>query len=368
MKAVGVFPGKPNTAHMTQLPMPTLEEIPEGKGVLVRVLQVGLCGTDREIIAGAYGAPPAGYDFLVPGHENFGVVEQVGSNVTQLKQGDYVVALVRQPGDSIYDDIGMSDLTTSEDYYEHGISLVHGFLTEYYVVSADRLIQLPPGLRHVGVLVEPLSVVEKAISQAYEIQRRLRVWQPRMAAVLGAGPIGLLATLVLRLRSLDVITLGLEEPPYLNSDLVETLGGRYTTTRKVPLKDASAKYGPFDLILEATGYSPLVFEAMDVLGKNGVLILTSVTGGDRKVEVPADSINRGFVLGNKVAVGSVNANREHYQLAVRDLAMAEAQQPGWLSRLLTHPVRGLENYQEAFDLLTGDAGPVKVYVEVAPLE
>lgn len=368
MKAVGVFPGRPNTAHMSELPMPTLEEIPEGNGVLVKVLQVGLCGTDREIIAAAYGTPPAGYDFLVPGHENFGVVERVGTNVTQLKEGDYVVALVRQSGDSIYDDIGMPDMTTNENYYEHGISLVHGFLTEYYIESADRLIQVPPGLCHVGVLVEPLSVVEKAISQAYEIQRRLRVWQPRIAAVLGAGPIGLLATLVLRLRGLDVVTLGLEGPPYLNSDLVEVLGGRYATTRKVPLKDASVKYGPFDLILEATGYSPLVFEAMDVLGKNGVLILTSVTGGGRKVEVPADSINQGFVLGNKVAVGSVNANREHYELTVRDLAMAEAQQPGWLSRLLTHPVKGLENFQEAFDLLTGDAGPVKVYVEVAPLE
>ncbi len=166
-----------------------------------------------------------------------------------MNPSDYVVALVRLPGDSIYDDIGMADMTTSEDYYEHGINLVHGFLTEYYVESVDHLILVPPGLRQVGVLVEPLSVAEKGISQAYEIQRRLRVWQPRVAAVSGAGPIGLLATLVLRLRGLDVVTLGLEEPPYLNSELIESLGGRYVSTRKAPLKDASAKYGPFDLIL-----------------------------------------------------------------------------------------------------------------------
>ena len=119
MKAVGVFPGQPNTAHMSELPMPALEEIPDGQGVLVKVLKVGLCGTDREIFNAEYGAAPSGYDFLVPGHENFGVVDRVGPNVTRLKPGDYVVALVRQPGDSIYDDIGMPDMTTSEDYYEH---------------------------------------------------------------------------------------------------------------------------------------------------------------------------------------------------------------------------------------------------------
>ncbi len=167
MKAVAVFPGQRNTAHMSELPMPALEEIPGGRGVLVKVLQVGLDGTDREINNAEYGAAPPGYDFLVPGHEGFGVVVKVGRKVTELNPGDYVVALVRQPGDSIYDSIGMPDMTTSEDYYEHGINLVHGFLTEYYVEAADHLILVPPGLRQVGVLVEPLSVAEKGISQAY---------------------------------------------------------------------------------------------------------------------------------------------------------------------------------------------------------
>ena len=120
-------------------------------------------------------------------------------------------------------------------------------------------------------------------------------------------------------------------------------------------------------MFEATGFSPLVFEAMGVLGKNGVLVLSSVTGGDRKVEVPADALNLGFVLGNKVMVGTVNAAREHYEAAVRDLAMAESQYPGWLPRLLTHPVKGLDNYQQAFELLTGGGRPIKIFVEVAPL-
>ncbi len=134
------------------------------------------------------------------------------------------------------------------------------------------------------------------------------------------------------------------------------------------LADASAKHGPFDLMFEATGFSPLVFEAMGLLGKNGVLILSSVTGGDRRVEVPADALNLGFVLGNKVMVGTVNAGREHYEGAVRDLAMTESQYPGWLSRLLTHSVKGLDNYEQAFRLLTGGSGPIKIFVEVALLD
>jgi threonine dehydrogenase-like Zn-dependent dehydrogenase len=118
-------------------------------------------------------------------------------------------------------------------------------------------------------------------------------------------------------------------------------------------------------MFEATGYSPIVFEAMQALGKNGVLVLASVTGGERIAEVPADRINQGFVLGNKVMVGTVNANREYFELGVRDLAQAEAQFPGWLGRLLTHPVKGLDNYRALIETLTTAKGAIKVYCEVA---
>jgi len=339
MKAVAVSPGQPNSAHLRDIPTPTLEDIPDGRGVLVKVLRVGLDGTDREINAAEYGALR---------HESFGVVELVGPRVTELAPRDYVVATVRRPGSSLYDAIGMPDVSTDDEYHEHGINLLHGFLTEYYVDAPEYIVRLPDGLREVGVLVEPLSIAEKGVFQAYEIQRRLRVWHPRVAAVLGAGTIGLLATLVLRLRGLDVLTLALHEPPYLNSDLVEALGAHYISTRDMSLVDASAKHGPFDLMFEATGFSPLVFEAMGVLGKNGVLILSSVTGGDRKVEVPADALNLGFVLGNKVMVGTVNAGREHYEAAVGDLVMTESQYSGWLSRLLTHPRKGAGQLRTGF--------------------
>lgn len=365
MKAIAVIPGKPDSVHLAELPQPSLNDIADGRGVLVRVLRVGVDGTDKEINAADYGRAPEGFDFLVIGHEGFGQVEAVGENVTELKPGDYVVATVRRPGQSIYDLIGTSDMTTDDTYYERGINLRHGFLSEYYVDDAAFIVKIPQGLKDVGVLLEPLTVVEKGITQAYEIQRRLRVWRPRRAAVLGAGTIGLLATLVLRLRGLEVTTFALNPKPNLNAELVEAIGGRYETTKEVPLLDGARKYGPFDLIFEATGYSPVVFDCMQAIGKNGVLVVSSVTGGDRRIEVPADKINLEFVLGNKVMVGTVNANREYFEMGVRDMAQAEAEFTGWLGRLLTHPVKGLENYRQLFEKMASAEGAIKVFCEVA---
>jgi threonine dehydrogenase-like Zn-dependent dehydrogenase len=260
----------------------------------------------------------------------------------------------------------MPDFTTEESYLEHGISRVHGFLTERYVEEPRYLIRIPPTLERVAVLLEPTSIVEKGIAQAYEIQRRLKIWQPRRAAVLGAGTVGLLAAMALRNRELDVVAVGLDEPPYLNSELVEALGAAYVSTKERSVQEIAAEHGPFDLIFEATGFSPLVFEAMCVLlGKNGVLVLSSVTGGSRRVDVPSDALNLDFVLGNKAMVGTVNANREHFEAGVRDLAITQAENPGWLERLLTHPIHGLEEWAKAFELL-GAPGVIKVFVEVSP--
>jgi len=272
---------------------------------------------------------------------------------------------VRRPGTSIYDLIGTNDMTTDDTYYERGINLRHGYLTEYYVDDVEFIVKIPKGLKHVGVLLEPTTVVEKGIHQAYEIQRRLKVWRPRKAAVMGAGTISLLAALVLRLKGLDVTTFGRTPKPYLNSNLIEELGARYLSTKDVPITDAAKQYGPFDLIFEGTGNSAVVFDSMQALGKNGVLVLASVTGGDKMIQVPADRINLEFVLGNKVMVGTVNANREYFEMGVGDMAQAEAEYPGWLSKLLTDPVKGLENYSELFQKLTSPNGAIKVFCEVA---
>src|SRR5262244_2984333 len=351
MKAIAVFPGKSGTVHLADLNKPSVEDVPNGRGVLVRILKVGIDGTDKEINAAEYGAAPNGYDFLVIGHEGFGQVEEVGPNVTEFKPGDYVVATVRRPGSSLYDKIGTYDMTTDDAYFERGISRLHGFLTEYYVDDPEYIVKIPQGLKDVAVLLEPMTVVQKGIVQAYEIQRRLKVWRPRTAAVMGSGTLGLLATLALRLRGIEVTTFGRTPRPYLNADLLDAIGVRYVNTAERTIRDAAAEFGPFDLIFEGTGSSAVVFESMQVLARNGVLVLTSITGGSRSLEVPADRINLEVVRGNKVMVGSVNASRDNFETGVRDMSQAEAEYPGWLRRLLTHPVRGLDQYQELFERL-----------------
>jgi threonine dehydrogenase-like Zn-dependent dehydrogenase len=279
----------------------------------------------------------------------------------------YAPATVRRPGASIYDLIGAYDMTTEDTYYERGINLLHGFLTERYVEDPEYIVKVPAALKEVGVLVEPVSIVEKGVEQAYEIQRRLGIWHPRRAAVVGAGSLGLLATLVLRLRGLEVTTLARAAPPTLNSELVEALDARYKSTHELPLPQAAEKYGPFDLIFEATGASSVAFEGMEALGKNGVLVLTGISGADRTIEVPGDRILNGFVLGNKVVVGTVNANRRYFERSVQDVALAQARYPGWLGRLLTHPVRGLDGYAEMVRLLDEEKDAIKVFVEVTEL-
>src|SRR5919201_625206 len=286
MKAIAVHPGTPDSIHLRDIAEPSVADVPDGRGVLVRVLRVGVDGTDKEINAAEYGAAPPGDDYLVTGHESFGVVSDVGPNVpTTIRPGTYVVASVRRPGRSIYGKIGLQDFTTDDVYYERGINLLHGYLTEYYVEDHQYVFPLPPSLAEVGVLLEPTTVAEKGINHAYEIQRRLKVWQPTRACVLGSGTVGLLTALVARLRGLELTVYSLPQRPYRNADLIEELGGVYYSSQDATLAEVSEERGPFDGILDATGFSPIVWEAAEALGKNGVLVLASITGGDRTATI-----------------------------------------------------------------------------------
>src|ERR671924_31454 len=256
MKAIAVHPGKPNSIHLRDVPEPRVDDVADGRGVLVKVLKVGVDGTDKEINAAEYGAAPAGDDYLVTGHESFGQVVAVGPNVpTTITPGTYVVASVRRPGTTIYGKIGLQDFTTEDVYYERGINLLHGYLTEYYVEDAQYVFPLPATLSEVGVLLEPTTVAEKGINHAYEIQRRLKVWQPTRACVLGSGTVGLLTALVARLRGLELTVYSLPQRPYRNADLIEELGGEYRSSQDATLAEVSAESGPFDLMVDATGFS-----------------------------------------------------------------------------------------------------------------
>src|SRR5947209_17114944 len=261
MKAVAVLPGQPNSVHLVDIPAPRLSDqpqphvcrVPEGRAVLVKVLQVGVDGTDREVNAALYGNAPPGGDHLVIGHESFGQVVEVGERVSEIQPGDYVSCTVRRPGGSLFDKIGRNDITSEEVYYERGINLCHGYLTEYFVDDAEYVVKVPQNLKHLGVLSEPASVCAKAIEQAVPAQQRLQVWHPRQAYVLGAGQIGLLATMMLKLRGLEVHTLATRPAPNLKAEIAGAYGATYVSTRQTPLDALAKQAGRPDLSFEATG-------------------------------------------------------------------------------------------------------------------
>lgn len=332
MRAVAVVPGRHGSAHVEDH---APEPVRADGDVLVRVLEAGVCGTDVEIHEGLYGAPPAGSEFLILGHENLGVVESSPADA-HVQPGDLVVATVRRPCPErcLPCARGQNDMCMTGNFHERGIRGIHGFMSERYAESPAYLVKLPAALRPFAVLMEPMSVVQKGIDHAYRIQERFS-WQPRTAVVIGAGPVGILAAVALRLRGLDVTVMAREREGHFKDSLLVEAGIRYVSTETVPLAEAPRRTGPIDLVFEATGAVAVVVPAMRMLAPNGVCILSSVTGGSTSLPIDVATWNREMVLGNRVAFGTVNAGRSHFESGARDLETAEARIPGWLSRLVT---------------------------------
>lgn len=368
MQALAVTPRQENSAHVVEIEEPQLSQVPDGRGVLVKTLQVGVDATDSEINDGLYGQAPADDHFLVIGHEVFGIVEAVGPNVRNVKPGDFCTCTVRRPGPSLFDDIGRNDITSHDEYYERGINLRHGFMTEKFVDDCEFIVKVPVGLKHLGVLSEPASVCAKAIEQAYLAQTRLQVWKPQLAFVTGAGQIGLLSAMMLRLRGLEVYVLARTPNPGLKQEICQGYGAHYVSTSEESTAQLVRRVGYPDLIIEATGSSRVAFDAMQHLNRNGALVWTSVTGGKNQIsEYPADQVNLEWVLGNKLLVGSVNGNRDHFKKGIADLALSEVMNPGVTQKILTTPVQGFSDPSVIMDKLTNDKSALKVYVDIAEI-
>jgi threonine dehydrogenase-like Zn-dependent dehydrogenase len=357
MAGIAVYPGQAGSIHRTTLPVPS----PGPGEALVRVRRVGVCGTDQEIIHGQFGTPPPGTNELVLGHEVLGEVEALGPGADGVAVGDLVVTTVRRPGGCVPCVSGQADMCADLAYTEYGIIGAHGFMVERFVMEPAHLIRVPAELERIGILTEPLSVVEKALQQAALIQRRIPSWSPKTAIVLGAGPIGILGTLLLRSRGLNVVTVARRPGPHAISRLIEASGARYAATRAQSLAEIAAGLPPVDLIFEATGVADLAFDAMEALGNNGVLALLSLTGGDETKELPIARLNRSFVLGNKVMVGSVNSSREHFEMAVEDLGRFESLWPGLAERLITRRIHG---FDDPAQIAAEVEGGIKTVIEV----
>jgi len=346
VRAITLLPGVPHSAQLDDIPEP-----PEAHGsVLVRALALGVCGTDREIISGAYGQAPPGAERLVLGHESYGEVI-TAPPVSRLAVGDRIVGIVRRP-----DPVpcpacaaGEWDMCSNGRYSERGIKGIDGFGSERFRIEPSYAIKIDPALGPHAVLLEPASVVAKAWDHIERIGRRFHSWQPRRVLVTGAGPIGLLAAMMGMQRDHEVYVLDrTTEGP--KPQLVRDLGALYLTGTV----DSVIELAP-DIVIECTGVPSLIAGALGRSAPNGVVCLLGL-GGHSEVAFDFGAFNKAMVLNNDVVFGSVNANRRHYELAAKSLAEADK---AWLGRLISRRVP-LSNWQEALERRPGD---IKVVID-----
>ena len=326
---------------------PSLVEVPPPNPgpdeVLVRTLQVGIDGTDHEVIAGGHGAFPAGDDYLVLGHEAVGIVADPGDS--SLDEGQVVVPTVRRPkpGESSeWFDRGQPDMAPPGEYVERGIEGGHGFMAAYFSSPAEYLVPIPESLAQHGFLVEPISITEKALELSYAARSSFD-WQPESAIVLGNGSLGLLTLAMLGEEFDRLYCLGRRDRPDPTIGLIEELGATYVDSRVTPVSEIADTYEPMDLVYEATGYARHAFEGIEALAPNGVLALLGVPC-DWTFEVNGGRLHRDIVLGNRTVVGSVNSNRRHFEAAIDTLEGL----PAWFLEQIVTSVYDLPDFERAF--------------------
>lgn len=349
MEAIAIRRGR-RELRRVQRPDPILES---DRSVKVRVLHVGICGTDREEVAGGRALAPEGHEDLVIGHEMLGQVIAVGAKVTRVKRGDFAVFTVRRGcGKCRPCSLDRPDMCLTGEYRERGIWGLDGYHSEFAADQERHAVRVPPELAAVGVLCEPLSVAEKALHEAMLVQAARmpdvtpgRSWfKGRRCLVAGLGPIGLLGALALKLRGAEVFGLDVVDDGSARPQWLKRIGGRYLDGRSVAPDAVDRKLGEMDLIVEATGVPSLVFNLLDALGQGGVYVLTGIPGGARPIQIAGGELVRQLVLDNQVMIGSVNAAPLHWEMAVDDLSQACAQWGDHVARLITHrhPARDFE--------------------------
>jgi glucose 1-dehydrogenase len=363
MKAVAVFPA---TKRIDLIDQPSPKDV-QPLEVRLKMLEVGICGTDKEIASFQYGTPPEGSDHLVIGHESLAEIYDLGSGVRKFSKGDLVVSMVRRPchhPECTPCRLGRQDFCITGDYIERGIKGIDGFMTGEVVDHEKYLHKVSRELRDVGVLVEPLTIAEKAFSQLDAVQKRLpgdfqhqpaKTGGAHNALVLGAGPVGLLGCMALVTKGYHTNAFSREPKDSKKAKIVEAIGGRYFSAETYKLPQVAEEMGNIDLIYEATGASGLAFDALGYLGINAVFVFTGVPGRRAPVSVDTALLMRNMVLKNQLLLGTVNAGADAYEAAIRSLDTFMKRWPDAVRSIITGKFP-IESYR---DLLSGKTGGIK---------
>jgi threonine dehydrogenase-like Zn-dependent dehydrogenase len=329
---------------------------PDSGEVLVRILQVGIDGTDYAVIRGSHGGFPPREDHLILGHEAVGVV--VDSNGTSLTEGQYVVPTVRREPNrpNEYFDQNEPDMAPPGQYIERGIEGDHGFMSEYITSPVECLVPIPEEIAEYGFLLEPLSVSEIALEMANDA-RSVFNWQPDSASVLGNGSLGLLTLALLKQRGFTTLyCAGRRDRPDPTIRIIERMGATYVDTRKTSIDEFTAAYEPVDLLFEATGYPAHALKATQAPAPNGVAALLGVPGNETTLKIDASEYHTDMVLTNKVVLGSVNSNITHFESAVESLSDF----PTWLIKEIVTDTYPLAEFENAF---CNDASTIKTVLD-----
>jgi threonine dehydrogenase-like Zn-dependent dehydrogenase len=348
MKAITVEPGKPGTVRYEDVPEPDLRD----GSILVEAIAAAVCGTDIEIAEGKYGWSPPGKTRLVLGHESLGRVIDPGLS-TFFKKGDLVAGLVRRPDPISCPNcaVGESDMCRNGQYTERGIKEIDGFMSERWRIEPEYAIKLDPSLGILSVLLEPTTVITKALEQVMAVGQRA-FWDPKTVLVTGAGPIGLLAAGVVRLSGREVHVLDrVETGP--KPELVRAIGATYHSGSVLDIG-----FEP-DVIIECTGVGSVIVDSIRKIAAGGVLCVTGVGAGGLATVAVAD-VAAAVVLKNNVIVGSVNANKRHWYKANERLVDLDKK---WLRRLITR-IEKPENFKQALERKPDD---IKVVIQFSEI-
>jgi threonine dehydrogenase-like Zn-dependent dehydrogenase len=360
MKAVAVYPAdrrvKLIEREEPRIALPTQ--------VRVRMLEVGVCGTDKELCNFVFGTPPPGSDHFILGHESLGEVDEIGSAVAGLQPGDLVVSSVRLPCASAICTACRSDhqdFCSTGAYIEHGIKALDGFMAEYVVEEQRFLHPVPKHLRDVGVLVEPLTIAEKGFHEVERVQSRLP-WEPtgRTALVLGAGAVGLLGAMKLISAGYRVFLYSLRPAPNASSAIAEAIGAVYISSQTTPLDEMAEQVGSIDVVYEALGAAQVAFDVLRLLAPNGAYIFTGVPRHQTLEPFATEDIIENLVLKNQAVFGIVNAGPRAFRDAIRDIAIFESLWPEAVRDLIT----GRYAMGAFLDPVTGRAGGIKNVIRI----